>query len=188
MEKQKMLAGQLYFGNDLKLVEERTHANVLLKKFNDSDPRDLEYRKEVIKELFGKTGDNLHMETPFSCDYGYNIEVGENFYANYGCVILDGMKVKIGDNVMVAPYVKIFTATHPIDVATRIAGIEYSKPVIIGNNVWIGGGSIVNPGVTIGDNVVIGSGSVVTKDIPSNVVAAGNPCRIIRELTEEEKL
>ncbi|MDF2524594.1 MAG: maa, partial [Clostridiales bacterium] len=126
--------------------------------------------------------DSFHIEAPFNCDYGYNIEVGENFYANYGCTILDVNKVIIGDNVLLAPNVQIYTAAHPVDPSKRLTGKEFAKPIVIGNNVWIGGGAIICPGVKIGDNVTIGAGSVVTKDVPENVVAAGNPCRVIRRI------
>lgn len=124
---------------------------------------------------------------PFHCDYGKNIEVGENFFANYNCIILDVAKVTIGKNVMFAPNVSIYTAGHPIHPDSRNSGYEYGIPVTIGDNVWIGGSVVINPGVTIGNNVVIGSGSVVTKDIPDNVIAVGNPCRVIREITEEDR-
>lgn len=124
---------------------------------------------------------------PFHCDYGYNIEIGENFFANYNCVILDGAKVTFGDNVFIAPNCSFYTAGHPIDVLQRNQGLEYALPIKIGNNVWIGGNVTVLPGVTIGDNTVIGAGSLVNKDIPSNVVAAGNPCRVIREITENNQ-
>lgn len=126
-------------------------------------------------------------EPPFRCDYGYNIEIGENFYSNYNCTILDCAKVTIGNNVLFAPNVSLFTAGHPIDATLRAQEYEYAFPITIGNDVWIGGNTVINPGVTIGSNVVIGSGSVITKDIPSNCIAAGNPCRVIRDITEEDK-
>lgn len=135
----------------------------------------------------GKTGNNLTVESPFLCDYGYNIEVGENFYANYNCVMLDGAKITFGDNVLIAPDCGFYTAGHPIDAAQRNKGLQYDKPISVGDNVWIGGGVKVMPGVTIGNNVVIGGGSVVTKDIPDNVVAVGNPCRVIRKIEEDKK-
>ena len=129
----------------------------------------------------------MFIEQPFRCDYGKNIEVGNNFFANYNCVILDVAKVTIGENVMFAPNVSIYTAGHPIHPESRNSGYEYGIPVTIGNNVWVGGNVVITPGVTIGNNVVIGAGSVVTKDIPDNVIAVGNPCRVIREITEEDR-
>lgn len=137
---------------------------------------------QLLKSFLGKTGNNLIIEPPFACDYGYNIEVGENFYANVNLVILDGAKVCIGDNAFIAPNVGIYTAGHPLDAEQRNRGLEYARPVTIGHNVWIGAGVNILPGVTIGDNTVIGAGSVVTKDIPSNVLAVGNPCRVVKEI------
>lgn len=137
--------------------------------------------------MFGKVGENICINKPFRCDYGINIEIGDNFYANFDCIILDVNKVIIGNNVLFAPRVSIYTAGHPIDKDVRNKMLEFGKQVIIGNDVWIGGNVIINPGVKIGNNVVIGSGSVVVKDIPSNVVAAGNPCKVIREITDLDK-
>ena len=148
-------------------------------KFNNSPE---ENRSEILKELFGSTGENFCIKPNFRCDYGYNIYVGENFFANYDCVILDVCKVTIGDNCMLAPRVCIYTATHPLDAQTRISGLEYGKPVVIGNNAWIGGSSVILPGVTIGNNVVVAAGSVVVKYVPDNVVVAGNPAKIIKYL------
>ncbi|MHC1684287.1 MAG: sugar O-acetyltransferase [Clostridiaceae bacterium] len=187
-EKEKMLEGKLYLSFGDELLNERQYAKELVFDFNGLRPTEIEKRNEIIKKLFGKTGENFFIEPPFRCDYGYNISIGENFYSNYNCVILDCAKVSIGDNVFFAPNVGLFTAGHPIDVELRNTGAEYAFPITIGNNVWFGGGVVVNPGVTIGDNVVIGSGSVVTKDIPSNVVAAGNPCKVIREINDEDKI
>ena len=132
-------------------------------------------------------GKEFYIEPPFHCDYGYNISIGQNFYSNYNCTILDCAQVTIGNNVLFGPNVSLFTAGDPIHPAPRNEGIEYAFPITIGNNVWIGGGVIVNPGITIGDNVVIGSGSVVTKDIPSNVIAVGNPCKVLKEITDEDR-
>ena len=140
-----------------------------------------------MRKILGKTNGSFLIEQPFFCDYGYNIEIGESFYANMNCIILDGAKVVFGNNVFIAPWCGFYTAEHPLDVEQRNKGLEYAKPIIIGNNVWIGAQCIVLPGVTIGDNSVIGAGSVVTRNIPSNVVAVGNPCRILKNIEQEKK-
>jgi acetyltransferase-like isoleucine patch superfamily enzyme len=147
-------------------------------------PSNIEAKRTIIKKLIGKVGKNFWIEPSFWCDYGYNIELGENFYANHNLVILDGAKVTFGDNCFIAPNCGFYTAGHPIDYATRNQGLEYVKPITVGNNVWIGGNVVVLPNVTIGDNVVIGAGSVVNKDIPSNVVAVGNPCKVLKPIVE----
>ncbi|APM40199.1 sugar O-acetyltransferase [Clostridium kluyveri] len=180
-EKEKMLAGDLYYAGDEELTKEREYARNLTFEFNHSKPSEKDKRQGILKKLI-TAKDSFYIEAPFYCDYGYNIEIGENFYANYNCIILDVSKVKIGDNVLLAPNVQIYTAAHPIDSVERLTGIEYAKPIVIGNNVWIGGGAIICPGVKIGDNVTIGAGSVVTKNIPDNVIAAGNPCRVIKNI------
>lgn len=186
-EKEKMLEGKPYraFGDEL--VAERQAAKELIFEFNALHPSKIEQRDKIIKRLFGKTGKNFIIEPPFRCDYGYNISIGENFYANYNCTIIDCATVTIGDNAFIAPNVSLFTAEHPIHPDIRNDQLEYAIPISRGNNVWLGGGAIVNPGVTIGDNTVIGSGSVVTKDIPANVIAVGNPCRVKRKITEKDK-
>ena len=185
-EKEKMLAGQMYNPFfDKGLADERTKAKCLCHKFNTLSPDKLDERKNILKELLGKTKENFYIEQNFWCDYGYNIEVGENFYANHDCVMLDPAKITFGDNVFIAPQCGFYTAGHPLDKDERNAGFEYAYPIKVGNNVWFGGHVSVMPGVTIGDNVVIGGGSVVTKDIPSNVVAVGNPCKVIRRLEEK---
>lgn len=182
-EKEKAARGLLYDANfDKEIVEDRLRAKDLLYKYNLLPPTRIEERKELLKSFLGKIGDNFIFEQPFHCDYGYNIEIGENFFANMNLVILDGAKVTIGDNVFIAPNVGIYTAGHPLDVKQRTAGLEYAYPVTIGNNVWIGGHVVILPGVTIGDNAVIGAGSVVTKDIPSDSVAVGNPCRVVKTI------
>lgn len=186
-EKEKMLNGKPYKAFGSELFGERQYAKELIFEFNSLHPSEIEKRNEIIKKLFGNASDSFFIEPPFRCDYGYNISIGENFYANYNCTILDCAKVTIGDNVLFGPNVSLFTAGHPIHFEPRNAGIEYAFPITIGNNVWIGGGVIVNPGVTIGENVVIASGSVVTKDIPSNSIAVGNPCKVIREIIDEDK-
>lgn len=179
-EKEKMLNGILYDGGDPELIEERAQARELVHEFNNALPGEREKRDQVIRKLFARTGRVFHIEPRFQCDYGSNIEVGENFYANFGCVILDVNKVTIGDNVLFGPNVQVYTAGHPVDPEERLTMLEYGKAIAIGDNVWIGGAAIICPGVTIGSNSTIGAGSVVTKNIPANVVAAGNPCRVIR--------
>lgn len=181
-EKEKMLSGDFYNANDKELVKERDYARNLTFEFNHINPTEKEKRREIINQLIITKG-SFHIETPFNCDYGYNIEVGENFYANYGCTILDVNKVKVGDNVLLAPNVQIYTATHPTNPTERLTDKEYSTPIVIGNNVWVGGGTIICPGVKIGNNVTIGAGSVVAKDIPDNVIAVGNPCKVIKKAT-----
>ena len=183
IEKEKMLAGELYNANhDESLILERLKAQDLCKEYNNIKPSDIETRIAMIKRIFGKCGEMPIVEQDFWCDYGYNISVGNNFYMNHNCTILDPAKVESGDNVFIAPNCSFYTAGHPIDVEQRNKGLEYAKPIKVGNNVWIGGNVIVLPGVTIGDNVTIGAGSIVTKDIPSNVIAYGNPCRVVKEL------
>ena len=187
-EREKMLAGMTYDAFDDDLKEARIRAKLLCRKFNDLFPDEVEKRTELLKELLGKTGKNIWVEQPFLCDYGDNIEVGDNFYANYNLVVLDCAKVTIGDNAFIAPNVVIYTAAHPIVAEQRNSGMEFAAPITIGNNVWIGGGTQICPGVTIGDNTVIGAGSVVTKDIPANVVAAGVPCRVLRKITLDDMI
>jgi len=181
-EKEKMLANELYLASDPELAVESKQAFYLTRLYNGEAAENLEQRYEILKQLLGKVGKTITIVPPFHCDYGRNIYVGENFYMNYGGVILDCNTVHIGDNVLCAPYVQIYTAYHPVDPATRLKGLELAAPIAIGNNVWIGGGVIICPGVTIGDNTTIGAGSVVTKDIPANVVAVGNPCKVIQTL------
>ena len=181
-EKEKRDNGELYNPNyDEELIQEMRKAKELCYKYNNINPLNLEERKEFIKKILGKTKENVLIESNFFCDYGYNISVGENFYANHNLVILDGAKVEFGDNVFIGPNCGFYTAGHPIDIKSRNEGIEYAKPIKVGNNVWFGGNVSVMPGVTIGDNVTIGAGSVVTKDIPSNCVAYGNPCKVKKE-------
>lgn len=177
--------GMLYI-SDESVFEQQKKARRITQTLNTMDRSDFEGIAETIKELFGKTGENVFVNPPFYCDYGSNIEIGSNFFANYNCTILDVAKVRIGNNCLFAPNVSVYTAGHPIHPAVRNTGYEYGEAVTIGNNVWIGGSSVICPGVTIGDNTVIGAGSVVTKDIPSWSVAAGNPCRVIREITDDD--
>ena len=186
-EKEKAREGILYdANNDAELLAERLAAADMTYELNRLRPSQVAEREAVIRRLLGRTGKNVSIVSPFFCDYGYNIEIGENFFMNMNCVILDGAKVTFGDNVFVAPGCGFYTAGHPLDVERRNAGLEYALPIRIGNNVWISAQVCVLPGVTIGDNSVIGAGSVVTKDIPSGVLAAGNPCRVIRPITEAD--
>ena len=187
-EKELMLSGQLHKALDDELFKDSMRARRLTRLFNNSNEEDLEYRTDLLKQLFKSVGENIYIEPTFRCDYGSNISIGDNFFANYDCIILDVCDVNIGNNAFFAPRVCIFTASHPIDADVRNELLEFGKPVTIGNSVWIGGNTVINPGVTIGNNVVIGSGSVVTKDIPDNVIAVGNPCRVLREITEEDKI
>ncbi|BDP82953.1 chorismate mutase [Enterococcus faecium] len=182
-EKEKMIAGELYFANDPELVADRMFARSQSQIINQAESAEL--RSQLLKETFGRTGKNIYMEPVINFDYGYNIFVGENFYANFNCTFLDVSTIEIGDNCMFAPNVQLYTATHPLHPVKRNSGLEYAKPIKIGNNVWLGGGVIVTPGVTLGDNVVVGAGSVVTKSFPDNVVIAGNPARIIKTVEEE---
>ncbi len=185
-EKELMLSGQLYMANDKELYESRKRAKSLTMLFNSAAEEQEEYRLALLKELFKGIGKNIWIEPVFRCDYGWNIVIGDNFYANYDCTIIDVCDVIIGNNVFFAPRVSLFTASHPIDYAVRNTCLEYGKPITICDNVWVGGCTVVNPGVTIGEGTIIGSGSVVTKDIPPGVIAAGNPCRIIREITQSD--
>ena len=187
-EKKKMLSGKLYSAkDDPQLAADYKKCRMLVRLFNGTTEEQRDYRRQLLGELLGGCKEKCSIEPPVHFDYGCNTYVGENFYANFDCIILDVNKVIIGDNVMFGPRVNVFTAGHPVDPEIRAEELEYGYQITIGNNVWVGGNSTINPGVTIGDNVVIGSGSVVTKDIPSNVVAAGNPCRVIREINEKDK-
>lgn len=185
-EKERMISGELYDSSDKELVEGRKRARKLCDKFNHYETSDSE-RGQIVKELFSHVGKHCYITPTFRCDYGYNISVGDNFYANYDCIILDICKVSIGNNVMLAPRVCIFAATHPVDPNIRNIGVEYGKPVVIEDNVWIGGNSTINPGVTIGKNSIVASGSVVTKDVPPNTIVGGNPARVIRKITCEDR-
>ena len=181
-EREKMLSGEYYDPSDAELVKLRLEARLLTEKLNQTSVSCPDKRVEIIKSLLGSTGNSIHIESTFNCDYGLNIHVGENFYANFGCVILDVAEVRIGDNCFIAPQVGIYTATHPIDPIQRNSGLEFGKPIRIGNNCWIGGHATINPGVTLGDNVVVASGAVVTKSFVSNVVIGGNPARVLKAI------
>ena len=186
-ERERMLSGELYYSPDPELAKLHIKSHEILDEFNSTKFNDFFTRETLARKLFKSVGKNCFINKPFYCDYGVNITVGDNFYANFNCVILDVNEVIIGNNVMFAPNVNIYTATHPIDKDIRNLYLEYGKKITIGNDVWIGGNVVINPGVTIGENTVIGAGSVVIKDIPSGVVAAGNPCKVIRKITEEDK-
>lgn len=182
-EKMKMLAGEVYNANyDEELLEDRQQCKEFCYDYNQLRPKQVEEKQAIIRRLFNKTGERFWIEPPFFCDYGYNIEIGECFYANHNMVILDEAKVVFGNNVFIGPNCSFYTACHPLDAAQRNEGLEFTKPISIGDNVWLGGNVTVIPGVTIGNNSVIGAGSVVSKDIPANVVAVGNPCKVIRNL------
>lgn len=193
MDKDTELLQKLFMGYPVKTLTNKkiSHALAVSKdlqfELNNTKPSLRKEREQLVKKLFGKTGESLLVESPFSCDFGYNITVGENFYANHDCVILDCAPVTIGDNVLLAPQVGLYAAGHPIDPEKRSEGYDMAKPITIGNNVWLGGGVKVIGGVTIGDNCVIGAGSVVIRDIPPNCVAAGNPCRVLRKIDERDK-
>ncbi|MFP2902435.1 sugar O-acetyltransferase [Corallococcus sp. 4LFB] len=181
-EKEKMLAGELYLATDPRLMAERARARKLLRRYNQSTEDELPERERLLTELLGKVGAGTWIEPPFSCDYGEHIRLGERVFMNFQCVILDCNTVTIGDDVSFGPGVQVYAATHPLDPDERIKGPELGRAITIGSKVWIGGGAIICPGVTIGEGSTIGAGSVVTRDIPPYVFAAGNPCRVIRNL------
>lgn len=187
-EKEKMLAEDLYRASSPELREDARKSRQLTRLFNATTEEQQIYRKTLLKEMFKAIGEDIYIEPPFRCDYGTNTTIGNNFYANFDCVFLDVAPIIIGENVMFGPKVNLLTPGHPIDAVIRNSGLEFGNKITIGDNVWIGGNTVVNPGVTIGNNTIIGSGSVVTKNIPDNVIAAGNPCRIIREITDKDKI
>ncbi len=182
-EKDKMLNGDLYSPeSDETLIRERLSCKKLCFEFNHTPIENVQDRKNLLREIFGSTKDNFQVEQPLQCDYGYNVSIGNNFYSNHNLVILDCAKVEFGDNVFLGPNCAFYTPEHPLDAETRNKGLEYARPIRVGNNVWIGGSVTVLSGVTIGDNCVIGAGSVVVKDIPANSVAVGNPCNVIKSI------
>ena len=181
-EKEKMLAGELYDALDQELTDERIRTRLLIKQLNDTREDEVQARHRILKELIPNSGLGLWLQPPFYCDYGYNILIGEKVFFNFNCIVLDVTYVTIGSRTLFGPNVQIYTATHPLNHKERASGLEYAKPISIGEDVWIGGSAVICPGINIGDRCVIGAGSVVTRDIPSDVFAAGNPCRVIRKL------
>lgn len=187
-EWEKAQAGYMYDANyDKEIVDARTKCADLCYEFNNCRPSDTKKQDELLRQILGKTAGSLVVTAPFYCDYGFNVSVGENFYTNHNCTILDGAPVTFGDNVFIAPNCVISTAGHAIDGEQRSRGLEIARPIRVGNNVWIGANVSILPGVTIGDNTIIGAGSVVNRDIPANVIAVGNPCRVMRAITEKDK-
>ncbi|WP_150538745.1 sugar O-acetyltransferase [Actinobacillus vicugnae] len=187
-EQEKMLSGNLYNPADPQLEQNRAIAREITFQLNQLPPSQQAEKMALFNQLFHSSQTDFYIELPFRCDYGYNIKLGKNFYSNYNCTMLDCALITIGDNVMLAPNVSLFTAAHPIDAECRNSGTEFALPIVIGNNVWIGGNTVVMPNVTIGNNVVIGAGSVVTKDIPDNCIAVGNPCKVLRQINEQDKI
>ena len=187
-QKEKMLSQAWYISWDAALVEERERAKDLLFELNAMKPSMRGERNAILRRLFGAMGGNAWIESPFNCDYGYNITVGENFYANSNCTILDCAPVTIGDDVLLGPNVSLYTPNHAVDAQERKQGYERALPITIGDRVWIGGSVTIVPGVSIGENSIIAAGSVVTRDIPANVIAAGVPCRVMRPITEADRL
>jgi len=185
-EKEKMLNGEPYDPDDPELVAERERARHLTGRYNRTTAAQRDERRDLLESLLGSLGDECHVEPPFRCDYGYNVHVGEDFYANVGCVVLDVCRVDVGRNCLVGPGVHIYTATHPLDPGERTEGLEYGKPVTVGDDVWVGGRAVIDPGVTVGDGAVIGSGAVVTEDVPDRVVVKGNPATVVKELDTAE--
>ncbi|WP_162340594.1 sugar O-acetyltransferase [Cyclobacterium salsum] len=181
-EKEKMLAGELYLASDRELSQERLHARMLLKKLNDSAPDELLLRQQVMEQLFRKIGKDFGIEPPFFCDYGYNIEVGDQVFFNFNCTLLDVCPITIGNRCLFGPNVQIYAATHPLESSIRGSLLEFGQPVRIGDDVWVGGGAIICPGVHIGSRSIIAAGAVVTKEVPSDVLVGGNPARIIKNL------
>lgn len=186
-QRKRILSGKMYNDHTPELVEARAKAVVLTDEYNASYGKEPAVREEILRRLVKSAGEGAFFEPGFRCEFGFNITLGKNFYANFGCVLLDPGEIMIGDNVLFGPRVSIYTARHAYNAEERAAGACFAKPVKIGNNVWVGGGVHMDHGITIGDNTIIGAGSIITRDIPANVVAAGLPCRVIREIGEDEK-
>lgn len=182
-QRERMLAGELYIADDPELAAESLRAAKLTGQFNTSDPADPESRRAILRELLGSLGAGAEIRPPLRCDYGYQIHIGARTFINFGAVFLDVAAITLGEDVQVGPNVQFLTATHPVEAAARRAKLEFARPITIGDNVWLGGGAIILPGITIGENTVVGAGAVVTKDLPANVVAVGNPARVVRSLT-----
>ena len=185
-EKEKMLSGELYNALDKELTDERVRARLLLKELNDSREDQPDHRESILRKLLPNAGTGLWLQPPFYCDYGTNIILGEKVFFNFNCVLLDVATITVGSRTLFGPNVQIYAATHPVNYLERSSGLEYGKSIVIGDDVWVGGSAIICPGVQIGNRSIIGAGSVVTKDIPDNVIAAGNPCRVIRVLTDQQ--
>ncbi|WP_418286545.1 sugar O-acetyltransferase [Halorubrum sp. DTA46] len=185
-ETERMLAGELYDPTDPALVADRDRASDRTRRINGTSAAETDRREALLRELFGGAGEGVTVEPPLRCDYGYNVTVGDDFFANYGCVLLDTNRVAFGDRCLLGPGVHVYTPTHPIDPGERGAGRERGLPVTVGDDVWIGGRAVINPGVTIGDGSVVASGAVVTDDVPDRVVVGGNPVRVLREIPDDE--
>lgn len=185
-EWQKMLKGEVYEATHPEFLRRLEETRELLWEYNSLRPSEQARREEILRGLLGSCGEQFHINQPFRCDYGCNIYIGENFFANFNLTILDEAEVRIGNNVFIGPNVSMYTACHPLDPEERNTGVEWAEPIIIGNNVWIGGSATILSGVTVGDNAVIGAGSVVTRDVPSNTVVAGNPAKVIRQVSIKE--
>jgi maltose O-acetyltransferase len=181
-EREKMLNGALYDASDPDLVAGRRRARELTTRYNDTAPDAVDERREILETLFGSVGAAPHVEPPVRCDYGENVHVGDEFYANVECVFLDPARIEFGDGCLLGPGVHVYTATHPLDAAERATGLEYAKPVTVGDDVWVGGRAVLNPGVTVGDRAVVGAGAVVTDDVPADAVVQGNPATVVKEL------
>lgn len=187
-QKDRMLNGELYRADDQQLIEEATRGRDLIRQFNQTSEYQREERVASLPKIFKQIGENGYVMPPLYVDYGTNTTIGDNFYANYDLTLLDVAPITIGDNVMFGPRVSLLTPAHPIDADVRNSGLEFGKPITIGNNVWLGGHVVVNPGVTIGNNTIVGSGAVVTKDLPDNVIAVGNPARVLRTIGEADRV
>ena len=187
-ERERMLSGQLYDAGGETLTAARGRAKRLTWRYHQLDPTDWDSRTQILQELLGHLGEDSWIEPPFRCDYGTQISIGDHFFANYDCIFLDVATITIGNQVMFGPRVCLYTAGHPLDAATRNTGLEFGKPIAIGDDVWLGGNVVVLPGVTIGAGTVVAAGSVVRRDLPPHVLAAGNPCQVLRQITEADRL